>query len=378
MRWALVTGTSTGIGRALVLRLLQNGVGVFAGVRRDRDAADLKAAAAGSFRGPSSAQLIPIQLDVANEAQMQVAIRQISETVGSDGLWALVNNAGIVVPGPVEHLSLDDWRRQFEVNLFGVAELTRLSLPLLRRAVITFGTFVPRILIVSSIGGRVAQPIMSPYTSSKFAVTALGDSLRLELHRQGIGVTVLEPGAVATAIWAKGDQAAESFGPDHPARPIYGPEIDGLASLARKTAAGASPPDKVADIVLHALTACPGSGACRAGRKDRRLHATMASPLLVRYHPEEAVRHRRSAGSCRVVHSRVDLVLNQCVKLWTDAQPDSTPDFNLIRPRLSNTGATRRPPRPFRPFTMLRAGPRHEPALRNRHSSLPASTVVQS
>jgi NAD(P)-dependent dehydrogenase (short-subunit alcohol dehydrogenase family) len=266
MRWALVTGTSTGIGRALVLRLLQNGVSVFAGVRRDKDAADLSAAAAGALLGPSSPRLIPIPLDVANEGQAQSAVRQVSETVGSDGLWALINNAGIVVPGPVEHLSLDDWRRQFEVNLFGVAELTRLSLPLLRRAVVAMGPFVPRILIVSSIGGRVAQPIMSPYTSSKFAVTALGDSLRLELHRQGIGVTVLEPGAVATAIWAKGDQAAQAFGADHPARPIYGPEVDGLASLARKTAAGAIPPDKVAAIVLQALTARRAPARVLAGQ----------------------------------------------------------------------------------------------------------------
>ncbi len=270
MRWALVTGTSTGIGRAVVIRLLQNGVSVFAGVRRDKDAADLSAAARDALG--ASAKLIPISLDVSNENQMHAAIQRISDTVGSEGLWALVNNAGIVVPGPVEYLSLDDWRRQFEVNLFGVAELTRLSLPLLRRAVVTLGPFVPRILIVSSIGGRVAQPMLSPYTSSKFAVTALGDSLRLELHRQGIGVTVLEPGAVATAIWAKGDQAAVAFVADHPARPIYGPEIEGLASLARKTAAGAIPPEKVADIVLQALTKRRAPARVLAG-SDARIAA---------------------------------------------------------------------------------------------------------
>lgn len=274
MRWALVTGTSTGIGRALVLKLLQNGVSVFAGVRRDKDAADLTTAASDVLKGVASARLIPVALDVAEPAQMQAAIGQVAETVGADGLWALVNNAGIVVPGPVEYLSLDDWRRQFDVNFFGVAELTRLALPLLRRAVLAQGTFVPRIVIVSSIGGRVAQPILSPYTSSKWAVTALGDSLRLELHRQGIGVTVLEPGAVATAIWAKGDHAAETFTADHPARPMYGPEIDGLTRLARQTAAGAIAPEKVAELVFKALTARRAPARLLAGR-DAKLAAFM-------------------------------------------------------------------------------------------------------
>lgn len=274
MRWALVTGTSTGIGRALVLKLLQNGVSVFAGVRRDKDAADLTTAASDVLKGVASVRLIPVALDVAEPAQMQAAIGQVAETVGADGLWALVNNAGIVVPGPVEYLSLDDWRRQFDVNFFGVAELTRLALPLLRRAVLAQGTFVPRIVIVSSIGGRVAQPILSPYTSSKWAVTALGDSLRLELHRQGIGVTVLEPGAVATAIWAKGDHAAETFTADHPARPMYGPEIDGLTRLARQTAAGAIAPEKVAELVFKALTARRAPARLLAGR-DAKLAAFM-------------------------------------------------------------------------------------------------------
>lgn len=274
MRWALVTGTSTGIGRALVLKLLQNGVSVFAGVRRDKDAADLTTAASDVLKGVASARLIPVALDVVEPAQMQAAIGQVAETVGADGLWALVNNAGIVVPGPVEYLSLDDWRRQFDVNFFGVAELTRLALPLLRRAVLAQGTFVPRIVIVSSIGGRVAQPILSPYTSSKWAVTALGDSLRLELHRQGIGVTVLEPGAVATAIWAKGDHAAETFTADHPARPMYGPEIDGLTRLARQTAAGAIAPEKVAELVFKALTARRAPARLLAGR-DAKLAAFM-------------------------------------------------------------------------------------------------------
>jgi short-subunit dehydrogenase len=96
---------------------------------------------------------------------------------------------------------------------------------------------------------------MAPYTSSKFALTALGDSLRLELRRQGIGVTVIEPGAVATDIWAKGDASASEFTSDHPARKLYGPEIDGLAALARKTASQAMPANRAAQEVVQSLLA---------------------------------------------------------------------------------------------------------------------------
>jgi NAD(P)-dependent dehydrogenase (short-subunit alcohol dehydrogenase family) len=244
--WVLISGASTGIGRATALALAARGYKVLAGVRSERAAQALESSGGG---------LIPVMLDVTSEESIRAAIARTAELSGADGLCGLINNAGIVIPGPVEHVSSADWRLQFEVNFFGAIELTRAALPLLRKNAAAHGFGTPRLLLVSSIGGRIAQPLLSPYTSSKFALTALGDSLRLELRRQGIGVTVIEPGAIATDIWGKGDVAAEQFTADHPARKLYGPELEGLAALARKAASQAISADRAAEEIVRAFTA---------------------------------------------------------------------------------------------------------------------------
>jgi NAD(P)-dependent dehydrogenase (short-subunit alcohol dehydrogenase family) len=182
-------------------------------------------------------------------------VNQVREETGSEGLWALINNAGVAVGGPVEEISPADWRRQFDINFFGWIEVIRAALPLLREGVQSQGINIPRLLLVSSIGGRVAQPFLAPYTCSKAAATALGDSLRLELRRQGIGVTVIEPGAIATPIWRKGEASLAEFGPNHQARKLYAGEIDGLRKTANQVAAAAIPPERAAEAIFGALTA---------------------------------------------------------------------------------------------------------------------------
>jgi NAD(P)-dependent dehydrogenase (short-subunit alcohol dehydrogenase family) len=266
-RWVLITGTSTGIGRATALRLAADGFSVIAAVRRQADADELSAAAC-------TGELIPILMDVAHAGSIHAAFQQVQALVGEAGLYALINNAGMVVPGPVEHLSSADWRRQFDVNFFGAIELTRVMLPLLRMGVSAHGRGVPRILLVSSIGARIAQPILSPYTSSKAAMSSLGESLRLELSRQGIGVTIIEPGAIATAIWGKGEVSASEFGPDHPARALYGSEIDGLTKLAARTAASAISVEKAAIALVRALVARTAPAKVLVGR-DAVIGATL-------------------------------------------------------------------------------------------------------
>jgi NAD(P)-dependent dehydrogenase (short-subunit alcohol dehydrogenase family) len=249
--WALISGASTGIGRATALALLSKGFNVIAGVRSQASADRLhqESSAKGSGR------LETTLLDVTDQISIDTAVAHTDNLTGPDGLRVLINNAGIVVPGPLEYLTPADWRRQFDVNLFGTIDLTRAALPLLRRGVASHGRGIPRLLFISSIGGRIAQPMMAPYTCSKFALSALGDSLRLELRRQGIGVTVIEPGAVATDIWAKGDTSAEEFTPNHPARKLYEPELNGLLALARKTASNAIPAERAADDVVRTILA---------------------------------------------------------------------------------------------------------------------------
>jgi NAD(P)-dependent dehydrogenase (short-subunit alcohol dehydrogenase family) len=272
--WALISGASTGIGRAIALALLSKGFNVIAGVRSQASADRLHQESSANGSGHLETTL----LDVTDHSSIDTAIAHTDKLIGSDGLRVLINNAGIAVPGPLEYLTPADWRRQFDVNLFGAIDLTRATLPLLRRGVASQGRGVPRLLFISSIGGRIAQPMMAPYTCSKFALTALGDSLRLELRRQGIGVTVIEPGAVATDIWAKGDTSASEFTPDHPARKLYEPEINGLIALAKKAASNATPVERAADDVVRTILASRAPARVLVGT-DAKIMARMKSLL---------------------------------------------------------------------------------------------------
>ena len=176
-RLALVTGASTGIGRACALHLAGRGFDVLAGVRNPADAPE---------------GLEPLRLDVTSEADVAAA----AERVG-DELHALVNNAGIAISGPVEVVPMDEWRRQLEVNLLGQIAVTRALLPAIVRA-------RGRIVNMSSISGRVANPLFGPYAASKFGLEAVTDALRREVAAHGVRVVGVEPGVIATPIWAKG------------------------------------------------------------------------------------------------------------------------------------------------------------------------------
>src|SRR5919108_137787 len=199
----LVTGASTGIGEATALHLRELGFDPVAGVRRDEDAERLE-----------SQGLRTVRLDVTDGAQIAAARDAV------DGLLAgLVNNAGVGVAAPLEFLPLDQLRRQLEVNLIGQVAVIQAFLPALRRA-------GGRIVNGSSIGGRVAAPLLSPYNASKFALEAISDSLRRELRTQGVDVIVIEPGGVKTPIWKKGNELAgemiAGMPPEAERRPTHG------------------------------------------------------------------------------------------------------------------------------------------------------------
>jgi NAD(P)-dependent dehydrogenase (short-subunit alcohol dehydrogenase family) len=236
----LVTGASTGIGRASALRLDAEGYTVFAGVRKEADSRDL--AQSGSDR------LTPVTLDVTKVDQIESAREQVAEAVGDQGVVGLVNNAGVGGGGPIEFMELDELRGTLEVNLIGQVAVTQAFLPLIRKAK---GTIV----FIASIGGRVASPFMSPYNTSKFAIEALGESLRHELRPWGIDVAVVEPGSIDTEIWAKGnEQIRERLGemPDDALR-LYGRQLTRFGEVINETASRGISPEKVAEVVHRAI-----------------------------------------------------------------------------------------------------------------------------
>jgi NAD(P)-dependent dehydrogenase (short-subunit alcohol dehydrogenase family) len=233
---ALITGASTGIGRATALRLATTGWTVLAGVR-DSDAAESleRAAPGGRVRA--------LTLDVTDPAQIAAAVEQLPE----DGLDGLVNNAGIGIGGPLELISDEDLRRQFDVNVFAQIAVTRAMLPALRRA-------RGRIVFISSIGGRVALPFTAPYGASKHAIEAFGDALRVELHSSGVQVALVEPGSVATPIWDKGRAEADRIRIPPELEAQYGRVPAATDKVLADTARRGVPPEQVAATIERALT----------------------------------------------------------------------------------------------------------------------------
>ena len=141
-------------------------------------------------------RLRPVHLDVTGQGSIELAAALVGEAVGRDGLGGLVNNPGISLGGPVEYLSLDDWRLQLEVNVIGQVAVTKAFLPLLRAA-------GGRVVFVGSVAGRLAGPLFAPYSASKHALEAIAESLRHKLRPAGIRVILIEPGTVKTPIWDK-------------------------------------------------------------------------------------------------------------------------------------------------------------------------------
>jgi NAD(P)-dependent dehydrogenase (short-subunit alcohol dehydrogenase family) len=263
----LVTGSSSGIGRATALRLDQAGFQVFAGVRKRGDAESLEA--------EGSERLEPVILDVTDGTTIDVTRERIDE-VAQGRLAGLVNNAGIVVAGPLETVELDGLRRQLEVNLIGQVAVTQAFIPMLREA-------RGRIVFITSVGGRMALPYLSPYHASKFGLEGVGDSLRMEMSQFGVGVSIVEPGSISTPFWGREtvDQVLERMEPEQ--RRIYEDAARAAAEGARKAEARGIPPDRVAKAVEHALTSSRPKTRYLVGI-DARIQATLRKWL-----PDRAV-----------------------------------------------------------------------------------------
>lgn len=267
----LVTGASTGIGRAAALRLDATGWTVFAGVRKSEDADSL--ARAGSSR------ITPLILDVTDPDQIAAAAKRIEAESGS-GLGGLVNNAGIAIPGPLETLPIEDFRRQVEVNLSAQVAVTQAMLPAIRRA-------RGRIVFLSSIGGRIAFPLNGAYHAAKFGIEAVGDVFRQELRPWGISVSIVEPGSIDTPIWERGaSNASEIEARAHPDQEaLYGQAIESFRKVVKDLAERGIPPEKVAKVIEHALSAARPRSRYLVGldaKLQARLKPLIPTPLFNR------------------------------------------------------------------------------------------------
>jgi NAD(P)-dependent dehydrogenase (short-subunit alcohol dehydrogenase family) len=263
VRSVLVTGASTGIGRASALRLHGAGWRVFAGVRREQDAEEL--------RGAASQRLVPLILDITDPGQIGAAAERVAAEAGG-GLEGLVNNAGVAIPGPLETLAIEDFRRQLEVNLTGHVAVTQAVLAQVRVA-------RGRIVFISSIGGRIAFPLTGAYHAAKFGIEAVGDVFRQELRPWGISVSIVEPGSIDTPIWERGERTADRLGERSPQREaLYGQAVASYRKVVRQLAARGIAPEKVAEAIEHALTAGRPRARYLVGL-DARVQARL-KPLL--------------------------------------------------------------------------------------------------
>ncbi len=236
----VVTGASTGIGYAVAKYFAERNWQVFGSVRKAADGERLRA----------ELDVVPLLFDVTDDAAVQAAATQVGEALDGHTLAGLVNNAGVVVSGPMLYLPIDKLRHQMEINLIGPARVTQAFLPLLGADRSRQGK-PGRIVQMSSVAGKTGPPFMGPYVASKHALEGMSESLRRELMIFGIDVAVIGPGAVVTPIWGK----AESSGLEVYSSTVYGPALKKFGEIAMKLGRQGLPAERVAQDVWHALTA---------------------------------------------------------------------------------------------------------------------------
>ncbi len=261
-RHALVTGASTGMGRAIALSLGDRGFHVFATVRRPEDGEALQQQSRGC--------LSPLLMDVTNHGQITQAVELVNAHVGTHGLDALVNNAGVALAWPLELVPLEKFRRQFEVNVDGQLAVTQAFLPLLRRA-------AGRVIMISSIADRLTPPFIGPLAASKHALLALTEALRLELAPWRIRVVLIEPGNIRTEAGGKfqKDAAATLQQFEPAARALYGDAFRSMTTLFGARHERGSDPYVVAAVVIRAIES-PSPRARYLAGKDARLFSALA------------------------------------------------------------------------------------------------------
>lgn len=235
----LITGAAGGIGAATARRLDASGFQVFAGVRRSSDGEKLQR--------DISARITPVLLDITDPVSVAQAAETVTRVIGKTGLVGLVNNAGIIVEGPVELVPIEEVRKQFEVNVIGHIAVTQAFLPLLRKA-------RGRIINIGAPTGLVSIPYLGVLSASKAALESVTDALRSELRPWGISVSIVEPAAMQTEIFQKSAAAAQQAREQLPGElvQLYAPA---LAAVAKTSASQPlENPNVVVDAIVQALT----------------------------------------------------------------------------------------------------------------------------
>ena len=254
----VVTGASTGIGRAICDALIAEGWRVFGSVRKEEDAASLKGALGENFT--------PLIFDVTDADAIARGAETVRAALNGRTLNGLVNNAGIAVAGPLRYLPLENLEHQLNVNLFGVLRTTQAFVPMLG-ADKAFKGPRGRIINMSSVGGKIASPIMGPYSMSKHALEALSESLRRELLMHGIDVVIIAPGAIKTPIWDKADDIdAEQYKDTE-----YYEVLVGMREKYKNLGQSGLPPEDVGALARDILT----------GRKSKTRFAILKDKFLM-------------------------------------------------------------------------------------------------
>jgi NAD(P)-dependent dehydrogenase (short-subunit alcohol dehydrogenase family) len=261
----LVTGASTGIGEVTALYLDRLGFKVFATVRKERDGDML------SSKG--SERLTPILLDVTDKDTISLARKQVTRAVGDSGLLGLINNAGVGFTSPLEFVPLEELRRLFEVNVFGLLAVTQSFLPLLRQA-------QGRIVNISAAASIFVAPFHGPYAASKWSVNALSKALRLELRPLHVQVSLIVCGSIRTPMWEKAASLSKRITQRYPADAwtLYGSRYQKLRDYFAKIGHTGVAPEVVSRSIAHALTAKRVKNTYFVG-PDARLF-TIADKLL--------------------------------------------------------------------------------------------------
>lgn len=255
----MVTGASTGIGAATARALAGRGFHVLAGVRREQDA--------DAIRGPG---VEPLILDITEPDHIEALAARVYDDPQGRVVRALVNNAAIQANVPIEVFAIDQWRRMFEVNLFGQVAVIQALLPALMRS-------RGRVVNLSSVGGRVAMAGYGPYAATKFALEAVSDSLRRELAPFGVGVVVIEPGAVRTEMLgraiATAGELASAMTPEQSLR--YGGLVHAVNAQAVSSTDSGVPAEAAAEVIVKAVTA----------RKPRTRYTVGREAAMIRWLP---------------------------------------------------------------------------------------------